>query len=91
MTRVIRLREVRRAELAERWPRIVPEIDAVLAWSKGAYTAAWVRRGIEEGRLMLLDLLQGTRRIGALVAMRDTHSEEATLYLFGVSVPSARR
>lgn len=85
---MILLREVRQGELPERWPAIEPEISAILEWSKPAYTAAWVLNGIQEGRLMLLEVMRKAAGIGFVVAQVDTHSEVRTLYLFGVAVPA---
>lgn len=82
---MIRLRQVRRHELSEKWPAIEPELFLVLQWSKG-YTTSWVRAGIDHNRLWLLEILNGSEVIGNVVLQVDAHNEIPALYIFGLYV-----
>jgi len=79
---MIRLRQIRRADLAPCWPRIRQAVEEVLAWSKG-YSPGWVLAAAERGDLFLLEVF-ANEPFGLILAQIDSHSTERVLYLFGV-------
>lgn len=80
---MIRLRQVRRAELPARWPGATRAAEAVLEHSSG-YTPEWLYRKSISGIMLVLEVLRDGENAGYVFGQVDSHSEIRVLYLFGV-------